>query len=99
MFRLNIPLKKIEKISPECSGFRFLGIHKFLIKKLKLILCQVTSKRKPEYFRCISSNNYLRREIWAKNFEYVNEHNKQAIQGKHTFKLKMNEFGDLVSKY
>ena len=38
----------------------------------------------------------LRLQVWNSNLEYIAKHNADANSGKHTFWLKMNEFGDLV---
>ena len=37
-----------------------------------------------------------RREIFVSNYKYIVEHNREQALGKHTFKLGMNKFGDLV---
>ena len=37
-----------------------------------------------------------RRAIWVSNMEYIEHHNEHA--DKHGFTLRMNHFGDLVSK-
>ena len=38
-----------------------------------------------------------RRMIWERNLKKVEAHNNEANQGKHTYRQKMNQFGDLVS--
>ena len=35
--------------------------------------------------------------IFKMNLNKINQHNLEAQNGKHTFTLKMNKFGDLVS--
>ncbi|CAF4270110.1 unnamed protein product, partial [Adineta steineri] len=40
----------------------------------------------------------LRRTIWGKNLEIVEEHNRQADLGLHTYRLGMNQFADLTNK-
>ncbi|UJR11424.1 hypothetical protein I4U23_015604 [Adineta vaga] len=40
----------------------------------------------------------LRRTIWEKNLELVEEHNRQADLGLHTYRLGMNQFADLTNK-
>lgn len=40
---------------------------------------------------------YLRRAIWEKNLLYIESHNIEASNGKHSFFLKMNKFGDLTN--
>lgn len=39
----------------------------------------------------------LRRMIWERNFKKIEVHNNEANAGKHTYRQKMNQFGDLVS--
>jgi hypothetical protein len=39
----------------------------------------------------------MRFEIWKKNLELINNFNAETAAGKHTYSLKMNRFGDLVS--
>ncbi|XP_015282180.1 PREDICTED: cathepsin L1-like [Gekko japonicus] len=38
-----------------------------------------------------------RRNIWESNLHVISRHNQEASQGKHAFRLKMNQFGDLGS--
>ncbi|KAK9408973.1 cathepsin L1-like [Crotalus adamanteus] len=38
----------------------------------------------------------FRRSEWEDNLRMIQEHNSQAEQGKHTYKLGMNHFGDLT---
>ncbi|CAF1377160.1 unnamed protein product [Adineta steineri] len=40
----------------------------------------------------------LRRMIWGKNLEIVEEHNRQADLGLHTYRLGMNQFSDLTNE-
>jgi hypothetical protein len=35
--------------------------------------------------------------IWKKNYDFVEKHNIEADGGVHSYRVKMNEFGDLVS--
>lgn len=35
--------------------------------------------------------------IWKSNLDFINQHNRQADNGAHSFWLKMNQFGDLTS--
>lgn len=37
----------------------------------------------------------LRHSVWINNLKHINQHNLEASQGKHTYTLKMNQFGDL----
>ncbi|KAL8177577.1 UNVERIFIED_CONTAM: hypothetical protein K2H54_013398 [Gekko kuhli] len=39
-----------------------------------------------------------RRNIWELNLHVISRHNEEASQGKHTFRLKMNQFGDLTNE-
>jgi C1A family cysteine protease len=39
-----------------------------------------------------------RRMIWEKNVKYINAHNAEAADGKHTFTLAMNKFGDKTNE-
>ncbi|CAF1474601.1 unnamed protein product, partial [Adineta ricciae] len=40
----------------------------------------------------------LRRMIWEKNLELVEEHNRRADLGLHTYRLGMNQFADLTNE-
>jgi hypothetical protein len=35
--------------------------------------------------------------IWKKNYDFVEKHNIEADAGMHSYRVKMNEYGDLVS--
>lgn len=37
-----------------------------------------------------------RREIWEKNVAYIDLHNKEFKEGKHTYTLAENKFSDMV---
>ncbi|NXP28825.1 CATL1 protein, partial [Scytalopus superciliaris] len=39
-----------------------------------------------------------RREIWEKNLRHIQQHNREQSQGKHSFRLAMNHFGDLTNE-
>ena len=59
-----------------------------------------------EEYKNLFNKNYetkkeegLRRLIWEINFKKIETHNKEANEGKHTFRQKMNQFGDLVSLF
>ena len=35
---------------------------------------------------------------FAKNLAFINKHNQEAAQGKHTFRVAVNEFADLTNE-
>ncbi|KAI1885751.1 hypothetical protein AGOR_G00207030 [Albula goreensis] len=39
-----------------------------------------------------------RRMIWEENHRFINQHNQEEAQGKHSYKLGMNQFGDLTNE-
>jgi len=39
-----------------------------------------------------------RRMIWERNHKQILKHNQEALDGKHTFTMKMNKFGDLTNE-
>ncbi|XP_014460387.2 procathepsin L [Alligator mississippiensis] len=40
----------------------------------------------------------FRKETWAKNLQRIKQHNLEASQGKHSYHLEMNHFGDLTDE-
>ncbi|NXB93989.1 CATL1 protein, partial [Vidua chalybeata] len=40
----------------------------------------------------------LRREIWEQNLRHIQQHNREELQGKHSYRLAMNHFGDLTNQ-
>ncbi|XP_064252517.1 procathepsin L-like [Passer domesticus] len=40
----------------------------------------------------------LRREIWEQNLRHIQQHNREESQGKHSYRLAMNHFGDLTNQ-
>ncbi|NWH97458.1 CATL1 protein, partial [Tichodroma muraria] len=40
----------------------------------------------------------LRREIWEENLRHIQQHNQEESQGKHSYRLAMNHFGDLTNQ-
>ncbi|XP_027759430.1 cathepsin L1-like isoform X2 [Empidonax traillii] len=40
----------------------------------------------------------FRREIWEKNLRHIQRHNREEAQGKHSYRLAMNHFGDLTNE-
>ena len=50
------------------------------------------------FFRYGDTEEYIRRATWEKNVRFVQKHNLEADLGMHTFRVGMNEHGDLVTK-
>lgn len=40
----------------------------------------------------------FRRAIWEKNWQMVEQHNREADEGKHTYWMKMNQFSDWTNE-
>ncbi|XP_065922304.1 procathepsin L isoform X3 [Magallana gigas] len=57
-----------------------------------------------EDFKRIYSKTYteqdekIRKSIWIQNIDIINRHNKEADMGHHSYRLGMNEFGDMTTK-
>ena len=41
--------------------------------------------------------NIFRKSVWLKNLDVITKHNLEADLGHHSFRLGMNEYGDMVS--
>uniref|UniRef100_A0A670KCB3 Cathepsin L1-like n=1 Tax=Podarcis muralis TaxID=64176 RepID=A0A670KCB3_PODMU len=57
-------------------------------KLWSIILSQVSSFQR-------NSEDH-RRTIWEENFQMIEEHNREASQGKHSYRMAMNHLGDLT---
>ena len=45
------------------------------------------------------AEEYKRRKIYQDNLQYIKNHNQQAARGRFTFRLSMNQLGDLASSF
>ncbi|XP_036375314.1 cathepsin L1-like [Megalops cyprinoides] len=43
------------------------------------------------------TGDLIRREIWEENYRFIEEHNKRYKEGKETYEMGMNQFGDLTT--
>ncbi|XP_006017554.1 cathepsin L1-like [Alligator sinensis] len=46
----------------------------------------------------LEDDEAFRKETWAKNLQRIKQHNLEASQGKHSYHLEMNHFGDLTDE-
>uniref|UniRef100_A0ABM5EM83 Cathepsin L2-like n=1 Tax=Pogona vitticeps TaxID=103695 RepID=A0ABM5EM83_9SAUR len=46
----------------------------------------------------LEGEEFSRRAIWEENLRMIEQHNWEASQGKHTYRLGMNHFGDLTNE-
>ncbi|XP_078235219.1 cathepsin L2-like, partial [Pogona vitticeps] len=46
----------------------------------------------------LEGEEFSRRAIWEENLRMIEQHNWEASQGKHTYQLGMNHFGDLTDE-
>ncbi|XP_078234992.1 cathepsin K-like isoform X3 [Pogona vitticeps] len=46
----------------------------------------------------LEGEEFSRRAIWEENLRMIEQHNWEASQGKHTYRLGMNHFGDLTDE-
>ncbi|XP_042279527.1 procathepsin L-like [Thunnus maccoyii] len=59
---------------------------------------QTGARRSCSRLQQLSEDEEYRRAIWEKNMLMIEAHNQEAEQGKHTYRLGMNLFGDMTSK-
>lgn len=85
---------------------------KFLIVALAFVsVCSAASIFNPELdnfweeFKSLHNKQYLnneeenlRRTVWEDNLNFINKHNLEASLGKHTYRVKMNKYGDLTNR-
>jgi len=45
----------------------------------------------------VSQEEMFRKKIWMENIAKIERHNRQAVEGKHSYHLAMNEWGDMLS--
>ncbi|XP_044216216.1 cathepsin K-like [Thunnus albacares] len=57
---------------------------------------QTGAKRSCSRLQQLSEDEEYRRAIWEKNMLMIEAHNQEAEQGKHTYRLGMNLFGDMT---
>nr|XP_020649936.1 cathepsin L1-like isoform X2 [Pogona vitticeps] len=46
----------------------------------------------------LEDDEAFRREVWEKNLQRIEQHNLEASQGKHSYRLGMNHLGDLTDE-
>ena len=46
---------------------------------------------------CLQDEEGQRRAVWERNMQMIEQHNLEHSQGKHSFTMAMNGFGDMVS--
>ena len=46
---------------------------------------------------CLQDEEGQRRAVWERNMQMIEQHNREHSQGKHSFMMAMNGFGDMVS--
>jgi len=54
-------------------------------------------------YKAVHGKNYgkeesIRRLIWEANLKFINQHNVEAANGVHRFRLAMNKYGDMTSE-
>ncbi|OWK51482.1 Cathepsin L1 [Lonchura striata] len=61
-------------------------------------LCPLDPEVVPDPLILWQEAEALRREIWEQNLRRIQQHNREESQGKHSYRLAMNHFGDLTNQ-
>uniref|UniRef100_A0A673TKA2 Procathepsin L n=1 Tax=Suricata suricatta TaxID=37032 RepID=A0A673TKA2_SURSU len=58
---------------------------------------QWSQNKDDKLYICLQDEEGWRREVWERNMHMIEQHNQEHSQGKHSFTMAMNGFGDMVS--